>query len=105
VPGRSKIRFWEICVAVVLALIYGYSAFLDLSIPDTAFFGGDTWEYQSIAVNFAEGKGFRFGGLLPFDAYAFDTADPAYFQRFVEAGPLEASSRRTELRVTPSSSA
>ena len=85
-PGRSKIKYWEICVAAVLALIYGYSVFSGLSVPDTAFFRGDTWEYQSIAVNLAEGRGFRFGGLLPFDAYAFDTADPALFQRFMEAG-------------------
>ena len=85
-PGRSTIKYWEICVAAALALIYGYSVFSGLSIPDTAFFGGDTWEYQSIAVNLAEGKGFRVGGLLPFDAYAFDTADSALFQRFMEAG-------------------
>jgi len=86
VPGRSKIEFWEICIAAVLALIYGYSVFSDLSIPDTAFFVGDTWEYQSIALNFASGEGFKFGGLLPFEAYHFYSANPEYYDRFMDIG-------------------
>lgn len=52
---------------------------------DDCEFGGDVWEYQSIAVNFAEGRGFPvFGGCAPFAEYHFGAGqgDPELLRRF-----------------------
>jgi len=39
----------------IIASVY-YAVFLQIAdLKDTAIFGGDTWEYQSMAVNFAKG--------------------------------------------------
>lgn len=44
-----------------------------------AFFGGDTWEYQSLAVNFAKGHGIdRFGAIEQFEEYKFGGFDQFY---------------------------
>ncbi len=40
--GSFRIRYGEIGAAAVLALVFGYSVFSGMSIPDTARFGGDT---------------------------------------------------------------
>jgi len=48
---------------------------------DLAFFGGDTWEYQSLAVNLLHGHGYRFGGLEPLQIYKFDF-NSGYASRF-----------------------
>jgi len=63
-------------------------AFSRYQLPDKALFGGDEWEYQSMAVNFATGHGLKFGGILPFNEYAFDTSrsTPEYYAQFEEAG-------------------
>lgn len=66
---------------VALALLTGllvavyYVAFVPVAhFTDTADFGGDIWEYQSMAVNFAKGHGIaRFGGVEDFSVYAFKT--------------------------------
>ncbi|MGQ9662215.1 MAG: ArnT family glycosyltransferase [Kiritimatiellia bacterium] len=56
-------------------------------------FGGDVWEYQSIAVNYARGHGFPiFGGLESFEVYSFghdqDKRFPDLLKRFyAEATP------------------
>ena len=84
--GGTLKRLGEVVLCIGMGVIYSLLVFPRLPVSDTAFFGGDTWEYQSIAVNFAAGKGFRFGALLPFAAYHFDTADPEYYQRFMDAG-------------------
>ena len=81
-----RTRSFEILVATVLALLYGCLIFGRFPLPDRAFFGGDSWEYQSTAVNLAAGKGFRLGALLPFEAYRFDNADPEYYERFMQLG-------------------
>jgi len=39
---------------------------------DYALFGGDTWEYQSLAVNLLNGHGYQFGGIEPLEVYKFD---------------------------------
>ena len=48
---------------------------------DSAFFGGDTWEYQSLAVNLLHGHGYRFGGIEPLQVYKFDF-NSGYTSRF-----------------------
>lgn len=81
---------WRTIVIFSSALIYMYYiVFSQLSnFSDTAYFGGDTWEYQSMAVNFSKGHGLqKFGGLEPFDQYKFDTSDSLLLSEFVkEAG-------------------
>ncbi len=57
-PKRLNSWKFETGLTLVLAIAFSYSVFSSRTIPDTTFFGGDTWEYQSIAVNFAAGKGF-----------------------------------------------
>ncbi len=37
-------------------------------------------------MNFASGEGFKFGGLLPFEAYHFDSANSGYYDRFMDIG-------------------
>ncbi len=86
-PKRLNSWKFETGLTLVLAIAFSYSVFSSRTIPNTnVFFGGDTWEYQSIAVNFAAGEGFRFGALLPFEAYKFDGADPDYYDSFMELG-------------------
>jgi 4-amino-4-deoxy-L-arabinose transferase-like glycosyltransferase len=72
-------------ISVVLMIFY-YQIFLRQSeFSDTAYFGGDTWEYQSMAVNFAKGHGVqKFGGLESFDIYKFDREDPAIVKSFFD---------------------
>lgn len=54
---------------------------------DSAFFGGDTWEYQSMGVNFAKGHGIqKFGAMEPFDVYKFEKTVPlpaTYYRNFI----------------------
>ncbi|HEY3312284.1 MAG TPA: hypothetical protein VGK00_11650 [Anaerolineales bacterium] len=76
-------------VLVFLALAYFYYSFFinRLDTKDTAFFGGDTWEYQSMGVNFAKGHGIqKFGAMEPFDTYKFEkiTPLPDYYQEFFQ---------------------
>ncbi len=41
------------------------------NFSDYALFGGDTWEYQSLAVNLLHGHGYQFGGIEPLEVYKF----------------------------------
>jgi len=77
-------------IAVCFILLFFYTSlfFNCEKISDTAFFGGDTWEYQSMAVNFAKGYGLKFGGILEFDSYKFSpqNVDPHLLELFIETG-------------------
>ncbi|MCG6551958.1 MAG: glycosyltransferase family 39 protein [Candidatus Magnetominusculus sp. LBB02] len=42
-----------------------------IELSDTARFGWDTWEYQSMAANFAAGHGLKFGAIEDFSFYRF----------------------------------
>lgn len=58
---------------VVLAVVYVAVFSQMIPLTDEAEFGGDTWEYQSMAVNFATGHDIaRFGGVEDFAVYKFD---------------------------------
>jgi hypothetical protein len=58
---------------LVIAVIYALIAVKLIPLDDKAFFGGDTWEYQSMGVNFVYGHGMqKFGGLEPFEKYQFN---------------------------------
>jgi len=41
------------------------------SFDDYAYFAGDTWQYQSVAVNLIKGHGYKYGGFENFDIYKF----------------------------------
>lgn len=84
---RMKSARGMIVLTAVLAVVY-YGTFSRVaSFTGYADFGGDIWEYQSMAVNFAKGHGIaRFGGIEDFSVYSFET-DPAVSR--VMPAPLE----------------
>jgi len=73
---------------------------LACTFSDAAFFGGDTWEYQSLAVNFAKGHGIsKFGQFEEFHEYKFDRHDenllPAFEAKAYESHILTDDFYRT----------
>ena len=62
-------------------------------LDDSAPFGGDSWEYQSLGVNLAKGLGYRFGGLAPLADYRFkpDGHAPGSPQVFAEPDRFQVS--------------
>ncbi len=85
---RTEKLFLLIGIAVIL--LYGAIRYVHLPITDTAYFGGDIWEYQSMGVNFAMGHGFQlFGEVEQFETYKFDPRpdnepyhDKSYYKGF-----------------------
>lgn len=79
-----------IVLTAVLAAVY-YGTFSRVaSFTGYADFGGDIWEYQSMAVNFAKGHGIaRFGEVEDFSTYAFETDPDALMARGVVAADRE----------------
>lgn len=75
-----------VCV-LIFAAAAGYHTYRR-SYADTAYFGGDTWEYQSMGVNIAEGHGPRVGAIEPFETYRFEPTDsePPHLAAFLRAG-------------------
>jgi 4-amino-4-deoxy-L-arabinose transferase-like glycosyltransferase len=79
--GRRPGAFFFVLLAAIYYLVFWMAA----DLKDTAYFGGDTWEYQSMGVNFAKGHGLQiFGGVEPFETYKFEPFDspPAYYNEF-----------------------
>lgn len=71
--------------AFILLFIYFFVFFSIGKFNDKAYFGGDVWEYQSMAVNFAYGHGInKFGELEAFETYKFDKKDTAIYNTFRE---------------------
>ena len=56
--------------------------------PNEAWFGGDSWEYHSMGVNFAAGHGLVAGLREPLERYRFspDEQTPARLAHFAETG-------------------
>jgi 4-amino-4-deoxy-L-arabinose transferase-like glycosyltransferase len=76
--ARNKILF-----SILYSAIIWVAYFIALKPSDDVFFGGDTWEYQSMAVNFSKGHGIqRIGAMEPFEVYKFDSSDPEYLKIF-----------------------
>ena len=92
-PPNDEGRYlgvWKYCV--ILLILYSV-AFVGLRpVTDDAWLGGDIWEYQAMAVNFAHGHGLKVGAILPFDQYRYSTLDKdtehykRYKEKFLEAG-------------------
>ena len=74
--AESRPRNVLIVALALFLLSIGYNS-IRYEVADQAYFGGDIWFYQSIAVNLASGEGYRFGGVQDFSEYKFDmTPDP-----------------------------
>ena len=59
---ESRPRNVLIVALALFLLSIGYNS-IRYEVADQAYFGGDIWFYQSIAVNLASGEGYRFGGV------------------------------------------
>jgi 4-amino-4-deoxy-L-arabinose transferase-like glycosyltransferase len=71
-PLRTKLIVLFLCLLVFgMAFRYIHHKNKRL-ITDTAWFGGDVWEYQSLAVNLIRGHGYQAGGIEEFSVYRFD---------------------------------
>ncbi len=58
-----------------------FSIIASNQLTDTAYFGGDTFEYQSMGVNFALGHGMhRMGDAEKFETYKFDSKDSFFYE-------------------------
>jgi hypothetical protein len=69
--------------AGIITILFFFIFKSEIKPNNTAFFGGDTWEYQSMAVNYYLGFGIqKFGGLATFDQYRFDRLDHTIIDRF-----------------------
>ncbi|MEO5361308.1 MAG: glycosyltransferase family 39 protein [Nitrospirota bacterium] len=99
--GLVKLR--ECTVVLLLCVLltgayslgsYIYFKTAGIELSDSARFGWDTWEYQSMAVNFAAGHGLKFGGIEEFSFYKFtQTGDQVFgdaglkgYESFLELG-------------------
>lgn len=92
-----KIKF----MLLILCLLVFSLSFLSLFIvnrhrlSDTAVFAGDTWEYQSLAVNLSLGHDYQIGGIEDFATYKFyeneDLRNVTYYHL-----PNNASSKKTD---------
>lgn len=75
-----------ICLLAVVFLLSAAYLFSRYEITDDAFFGGDSWEYQSLGVNLSLGHGMKFGGIEAFEDYKFSDKSPSpeYYERCFE---------------------
>ena len=54
---------------------------------DDGYFGGDTWEYQSMAINWATGHGLKIGAIEDYSAYKLnESKGDSYYKKFMKAG-------------------
>jgi len=75
---NQKYILFSILFIFLFAVHYNAGKKNDLNnFSDYALFGGDTWEYQSLAVNLLHGHGYQFGGIEPLEVYEF-----AYTSRY-----------------------
>jgi len=63
----NQLIFWVVFCLGAVYLFWGRAP----RLSDTAHFGGDSWEYQSLAVNISNGHGFKIGAVLPLVEYKF----------------------------------
>ncbi|MBF0320125.1 MAG: glycosyltransferase family 39 protein [Nitrospirae bacterium] len=73
-----------ILLCVLLTGAYSVGSYIyfktsGIEFSDSARFGWDTWEYQSMAANFAAGHGLKFGAIEPFEFYKFTQSGDQVF--------------------------
>jgi hypothetical protein len=84
--GGRRFRRSRWLVVGLLAIAYSVWMFSTHDLPTRAFYGGDSWEYQSMGVNLATGHGFmKSGAVEPFERYVFDAPQDTLPQ-FAELG-------------------
>ncbi|MGB2600296.1 MAG: glycosyltransferase family 39 protein [Candidatus Omnitrophota bacterium] len=94
VPERmknaAKQKKYLVLVWALLFLISASYLFCRYKITDEALFGGDTWSYQSLAVNLVSGHGYTFGEVEDLATYKFDekARERFYYKKFVEEAGL-----------------
>lgn len=72
--------------SVVLTAFYLFFYADTVDFSDTAYFGGDTWEYQSMGVNLALGYGVNvIAGYRPFEYYKFDNGAERRYPKLKKA--------------------
>lgn len=73
----SNYPIW-IFATFLLSVIYYLIYQCDEKFDKSVFFGGDTWEYQAIAVNFSKGHGIMRwgGGYEDWETYGFTSGPP-----------------------------
>ncbi|MBF0567648.1 MAG: glycosyltransferase family 39 protein [Nitrospirae bacterium] len=99
--GLTKLKEGTVVVLLCVLLMGAYSlgAYIyfktaGIEFSDSARFGWDTWEYQSMAANFAAGHGLKFGAIEEFGFYKFtQTGDQVFgdaglkgYESFLEIG-------------------
>jgi len=74
IVGKYVGKWYSIlAISIILFTIYFAKYSVNESYHDYCNFGGDAWEYQSMAVNFAKGHGVqKFGGIENFSVYKFN---------------------------------
>lgn len=82
IPAETSRRSLVIVAVALFLVSCGYN-FLRYEMTDDAVFGGDTWYYQSIAVNLVHGDGYKLGALHEYDVYKF-VPDPSREEGFHE---------------------
>jgi 4-amino-4-deoxy-L-arabinose transferase-like glycosyltransferase len=71
--SASVLIFWLVFTAAALYLFCVNKH----KLSDTVFFGGDSWEYQSLGVNLSLGHGFQTGKIAPLGEYKFSSLGKA----------------------------
>lgn len=90
---------FSVGLIVPLAALYFACFHPYTSFTDTAFFGGDTWEYQSMGVNLAYGHGVSmWGGIESFETYAF--ADEEWNRQYGQYNATAYRNMRVEFART-----
>lgn len=68
---KNKLELSIVCILVFfLSCLYLFEKHR-YKLSDTALFGSDTWQYQSLGVNLCLGHGYKAGGIEKFDTYKF----------------------------------
>ena len=70
IPSEIRLKIWP--RALVFILVFGACQNYfngQLGYPSKLWFQGDSWEYQTIAVNLIYGHGYRPGIVEPFETY------------------------------------
>ena len=86
----NKIKVFHLIIGIALTAVYFTVFSLMSNFSDRAELTRDTWSYQSIAVNFANGHGFHRSGLMDeFSEYKFEKGyDVRYFDKFTTHGGI-----------------
>lgn len=65
------VKHWWLFFCLLSVLVYSIYYFPRAKFEGGAYFGGDTWAYQSWAVNLVKGHGLKFGGIESYETYKF----------------------------------